>query len=87
MVYEWDEAKRRKNLVKHGLDFRDAIHVFDDPNGIEFIDARFDYGELRLVRIGLLCGVLVAVVIFADREDAIRIISLSKSQQTGIVNL
>jgi uncharacterized DUF497 family protein len=25
MRFEWDEAKRRENLRKHGLDFRDAL--------------------------------------------------------------
>jgi len=24
MKYEWDEAKNRKNLAKHGLSFEDA---------------------------------------------------------------
>ena len=28
MKYEWDEAKDRKNVAKHGLDFEDAEHVF-----------------------------------------------------------
>lgn len=31
MRYEWDEAKRAANLVKHGVDFADAVGVpFDD---------------------------------------------------------
>jgi uncharacterized DUF497 family protein len=28
MKYEWDEAKNRKNLAKHGLSFEDAAEVF-----------------------------------------------------------
>jgi uncharacterized DUF497 family protein len=28
MKYEWDEAKNRKNLSKHGLSFEDAAQVF-----------------------------------------------------------
>jgi hypothetical protein len=28
MKYEWDEAKNRKNLAKHGLSFEDAEQYF-----------------------------------------------------------
>ncbi len=31
MEYEWDEAKNRKNLAKHGLSFEDAERVFSGP--------------------------------------------------------
>jgi uncharacterized DUF497 family protein len=31
MIYEWDEAKRRANLAKHGLDFLDAARVIESP--------------------------------------------------------
>jgi len=27
----WDEAKRQANLYKHGLDFTDAVMVFESP--------------------------------------------------------
>jgi uncharacterized DUF497 family protein len=29
--YEWDDAKNRGNLAKHGLDFADAQLVFAGP--------------------------------------------------------
>jgi uncharacterized DUF497 family protein len=28
MRFEWDEAKRRSNLHRHGIDFADAESVF-----------------------------------------------------------
>jgi uncharacterized DUF497 family protein len=28
MDFEWDEAKRRANILKHGVDFVDAIAMF-----------------------------------------------------------
>ena len=31
MKYEWDEAKNRKNVAKHGLSFEDAEQVFAGP--------------------------------------------------------
>lgn len=30
MLYEWDSAKSRANLAKHGVDFADAVAVFED---------------------------------------------------------
>jgi len=31
MRYEWDDAKNRRNIVKHGLSFEDADQVFAGP--------------------------------------------------------
>jgi len=31
MKYEWDEAKNRTNVAKHGLSFEDAEQVFAGP--------------------------------------------------------
>ena len=29
MHFEWDETKRLRTIEEHGLDFRDARHLFD----------------------------------------------------------
>ena len=34
-MFEWDEGKREANLVKHGVDFVDAVEVFADPLRVE----------------------------------------------------
>ena len=34
MDFEWDEAKRLSNILKHGIDFADAIAMF----GSHFIE-------------------------------------------------
>jgi uncharacterized protein len=36
----WDEAKRKTNLQKHGLDFADTGLVYDNPNKITFQSPR-----------------------------------------------
>jgi uncharacterized DUF497 family protein len=41
----WDEAKRKTNLQKHGLDFADAGLVYDNPSKITFESPR--KGEAR----------------------------------------
>ncbi|MDR0518530.1 MAG: BrnT family toxin, partial [Clostridiales Family XIII bacterium] len=64
MNYVWDEEKRIANLRKHNFDFKDAGSVFNDPHGIETVDDRFDYGEERIMRIGLYRSEIVTVVIF-----------------------
>jgi uncharacterized DUF497 family protein len=53
VTYEWDAAKNRSNFAKHGLDFDDAERVFAGPC-VTFEDNRFDYGEERLITLGLL---------------------------------
>ena len=55
MKYYWDDAKNRSNFVKHGLRFEDAELVFSGPC-VTFVDDRFEYGEKRLVTLGLLAG-------------------------------
>jgi uncharacterized protein (DUF4415 family) len=36
----WDEAKRKTNLEKHGLDFADADMVYENPRKITFQSPR-----------------------------------------------
>ena len=60
MKFTWDEAKRARNLNKHGLDFSQAHEVFKRPS-FTFEDKRFDYNEERFITIGLLDRVIVIV--------------------------
>jgi uncharacterized DUF497 family protein len=80
MKYEWDEAKNRANRVKHGLSFEDAEQVFDGPC-VTFEDDRFDYGEERLITLGLLAGRLV-VIAHSPRDEGTRIISMRKGNRS-----
>ena len=79
MTYEWDEAKNRKNVAKHGLNFEDAEAVFSGQC-VTFEDDRFDYGEERLITLGLLAGRLV-VIAHSPREEGTRIISMRKGNR------
>ena len=79
MRYEWDEAKNRSNFAKHGLDFEDAAQVFAVPC-VTFLDDRFDYGEERLITLGLLAGRLV-VIAHSPRDEGTRITSLRKGNR------
>ncbi len=77
MQIEFDQAKRNWTLEARGLDMGRAAEVFAGI-GITFRDARTDYGELRLVRIGYLDGRMV-VLVWTKRGDVLRIISLRKA--------
>ncbi|MGB8013460.1 MAG: BrnT family toxin [Terriglobales bacterium] len=79
MKYEWDEAKNRKNLAKHGLSFEDAEEVFAGPC-VTFEDDRFAYGEERLITLGRLAGRLV-VIAHAPHDEGTRIISMRKGNR------
>jgi uncharacterized DUF497 family protein len=79
MEYEWDKTKNRRNFVKHGLKFEDAEQVFSGPC-VTFEDDRFDYGEQRLVTLGLLVG-RVVVIAHVPRDDGTRIISMRKGNR------
>ena len=61
MRFAWQPAKHRANRRAHGIDFADAITIFDGPTW-ERVDERQDYGEERWVAIGLMQSVEITVV-------------------------
>jgi uncharacterized DUF497 family protein len=52
-MFLWDEAKRRANLRKHGIDFVDAERIFGGFT-LTAEDVREAYGERRFLTLGLL---------------------------------
>lgn len=80
MRFEWDEKKNQSNIRKHGIDFADAVDIFNHPM-LALLDEREDYGEDRWYSIGLI-KIMVGVVVYAERHgDVIRIISARKATQ------
>ena len=49
----WDKAKNEINIKKHGIDFRTAALVFNDPFALEEEDNRNAYMEARDTQIGI----------------------------------
>ncbi len=80
MEFEWDEEKRKINIEKHGIDFDDAKHVFEDLNCKITPDLRNDYGEERSKIIGKIYGSIISVI-FTIRETVTRIISARKASK------
>jgi len=82
MQFEWDRSKNEKNILKHGIDFRAAVRVFDDPHFIASEDDRHAYGEVRYQIIGAVDPHGVLLVVYTERyENTIRIISARKANK------
>ena len=73
MLFEWDDEKSNRNVRDRQLDFATAALIFDGPVQT-VIDDRKDYGEVRLIALGEVDGV-VLVFVYTDRGDVRRIIS------------
>jgi len=79
-VYVWDEAKRKSNLKKHGLDFRDAYLVYENPNKCTYEASRDDEYRLMDVALAVLKGKLLSLVYTEDGED-VRVISFRNASR------
>jgi uncharacterized protein len=73
MEFEWDENKRLANLAAHGIDFEDAIAIWEGPV-LEVPSAQSGHGEDRLLAIGL-CEDRVITVAFTWRARKRRLVS------------
>ena len=73
MNFEWDEAKAASNLKKHGVDFADAVGVFDDPLALSMPDDSPE--EQRYAGVGADVLGRILIVVYTNRGDNVRIIS------------
>jgi uncharacterized DUF497 family protein len=81
MDYEWDAGKASENRCRHGIDFVDSIAALEDPNRLEEIDSRFEYGEERIRVIGMAVGHVLFVVTTLRGDSTCRIISARRATQ------
>lgn len=75
MQFEWDPGKASSNWRKHGVSFREASTVFNDPWSVTFSDPEHSYGEERYIIIGLSDANRILVVSHTDRSYRVRLIS------------
>jgi hypothetical protein len=82
MHFEWDEAKNRRNLPKHGINFEIANSVFEDPFALSIQDCVVE-DEERWQTLGAIGGVVVVLVAHTHEEEGgeevVRIISARKA--------
>ena len=77
MEFEFDSTKSMSNLVKHGIDFDDARHLWRDPR-VLIVKAR-EVAEPRWVAIGRI-GAKYWSAIYTYRGERIQIISVRRSR-------
>lgn len=75
----WDEAKRKLNIKKHGLDFAGCDAIWDHFT-VTREDIRENYGEARQVCFGLLMAEVV-VMVYTERPSGTHVISLRKAEK------
>jgi uncharacterized DUF497 family protein len=73
--FEWDSAKAKMNLKKHGVAFREAATVFKDPLGITIFDPDHSDEEDRFITFGFSAAGRLLMVAHTERDERIRIIS------------
>ncbi len=82
MHFAWDEAKNRRNTLKHKVSFETARLVFDDPNALSMTE-RVVEDEERWQTLGRAGSVVLLVAhtyqAMAENE-LIRIISARKAK-------
>ena len=78
MEVVWDPNKGKANWLKHRIYFSDAETVLYDPNALSRPDPDMK-GEERFVATG--CDALgrIVTVVYAYREESIRLISARKA--------
>jgi uncharacterized DUF497 family protein len=81
MRYTWDPEKDAVNRRKHGLSLEEGVSALEDVDRDSWIDDRFDYGEERIVTLGLGTRRILFVVSTISRTEITRIISVRKANK------
>jgi hypothetical protein len=76
--FEWNDEKAKANFRKHRVSFEDAQRVFDDLGAIHDLDTRINYGEDRMIVIGRVFDLVLAVV-YTERGERTRIITARRA--------
>jgi uncharacterized DUF497 family protein len=84
MRYVWDAAKDLLNQRKHGLSLAEGIPALQDPDRDSWIDSRFDYGEERIVTLGMGKRQVLYVVSTEGDEICTRLISVRRAENDEI---
>ena len=79
--FEWDAAKARSNLKKHGVSFSEAESVFYDEFAIQFFDDENADLEDRFLMLGFSNESRLLIVCHCERcaDEIIRIFSARKA--------
>ena len=79
MFFEWDGRKEAENRKKHGVSFREAATVLNDPLSTTYPDLAHSESEQRYVTIGMSERGTIMVVAHSEEDDTVRIISARRA--------
>jgi uncharacterized protein len=82
MIITFDSAKDASNLEKHNCSLADA-ELFEWDTAVIWQDDRYDYNEKRMIGLGYI-GNRIFCVVFVDRNNTRRIISLRKANNKEV---
>jgi hypothetical protein len=82
MDITYDTVKDATNTEKHGVSLAAAAE-FEWDEALAWSDDRQNYGEARMCAIGYI-GVRLYYVVYVDRENVRRIISLRKANSREV---
>lgn len=74
-VFDWDQGNTVKNLIKHGIECRQAEESFLDENSLILDDVEHSTKEERYFLIGKDHQGIVLYVVFMQRNNKVRVIS------------
>ena len=81
-MFEYDDSKSNSNRDKHGIDFNDALTLWEDPNLLEIPAKTSD--EPRFLVIGMI-GKKHWSAVTTYRNEKIRLISVRRSRNEEVL--
>lgn len=82
MEIAFDPRKNTRNIRVHGISFESVVD-FEFDTALFQEDDRFDYGETRYRVFGFI-GQSLYVLVMAETEDGIRVISLRRANGSEV---
>jgi len=77
--FEWNDQKANSNLKKHGVSFDEGATIFNDPEIATIFDPDHSKDEERYISLGTSIQGNLLVVVHAEREERIRVISCRRA--------
>ena len=75
LTFEWDDAKARANVRKHGVRFEEAATAFGDVLSVTVADPDHSLDEDRFILLGMTQQDRLVVVAHTERGATIRLIN------------
>ena len=87
LTFEWDDGNQDKNLLKHQVSSAETEEAFFDPDKRSYPDPDHSHSEVRRILVGKARGGRILLIVYAIREDRVRVISardLSKKREVDL---